>query len=474
MGDQAAEGRSIPAAAAADPPGGEARRRRQRWGWYAYAWGSHSFETSVITVFMSRYLPAVAKNAVGANGRLHILGIPIAPGSLFAYVVSFCAIVLVFLMPIMGAVADRTGRKRELILGFGYLGALSCAAMWFITRTNWALGVGLLVAAYISYTCAKVVLNSMLADLADADDRDKVSSVGWASGYVGGGLLLAVSFVGSFFITDSELLARLSLSAAGIWWALFAIIPLFLLRNAPRNAHQRERIQGGVLLAGFRELGSTFRNARHFPMTLLFLIAYLVYYDGITTVTTLSADYGQEELRLGSNTLLTAILIVQFAAFGGALLLGRLAQVWGAKRVIAGSLVVWIGVVGAAYFVQAGAVFQFYALALVLSIVLGGSQALSRSLYSSLVPAGKEAEYFSVYEISSSGSSALGPLLFGLTLQNTGSYREAILSLVVFFIVGLGLLLPLNLRRAVEAAGNVLPASMAGRNEPRPAAEPVI
>ena len=204
------------------------------------------------------------------------------------------------------------------------------------------------------------------------------------------------------------------------------------------------------------------------------LIAYLVYYDGITTVTTLSADYGQEELRLGSNTLLTAILIVQFAAFGGALLLGRLAQVWGAKRVIAGSLVVWIGVVGAAYFVQAGAVFQFYALALVLSIVLGGSQALSRSLYSSLVPAGKEAEYFSVYEISSSGSSALGPLLFGLTLQNTGSYREAILSLVVFFIVGLGLLLPLNLRRAVEAAGNVLPASMAGRNEPRPAAEPVI
>ena len=257
-------------------------------------------------------------------------------------------------------------------------------------------------------------------------------------------------------------------------FALFAIIPLFLLRNAPRNAHQRERIQGGVLLAGFRELGSTFRNARHFPMTLLFLIAYLVYYDGITTVTTLSADYGQEELRLGSNTLLTAILIVQFAAFGGALLLGRLAQVWGAKRVIAGSLVVWIGVVGAAYFVQAGAVFQFYALALVLSIVLGGSQALSRSLYSSLVPAGKEAEYFSVYEISSSGSSALGPLLFGLTLQNTGSYREAILSLVVFFIVGLGLLLPLNLRRAVEAAGNVLPASMAGRNEPRPAAEPVI
>jgi len=436
--------------------------RRQRFAWYSYAWASHTFETSVITVFMSRYLPAVAKKAVGDNGRLEVLGIPIAAGSLFAYVVSFCAIVLVVLMPVVGAVADRSGRKRELLLGFGYLGAASCAAMWFVSGTRWLLGSLLLIAAYLTYTCAKVVYNSMLPDLASANERDRISSIGWASGYVGGGLLLAVSFVGSFFINDSVLLARLSLCVAGLWWAAFALIPVFVLRNAPRSAHQRQAAGGWVLTAGFRELGDTLRGARRYPLTLLFLVAYLVYYDGINTVTTLAADYGQEELKLRQSTLLTAILIVQFAAFGGALLLGRLAARWGAKRVIGASLVVWVGVVTAAYFLQAGSAVQFYALAMVLSIVMGGSQALSRSLYSSMIPRGKEAEYFSLYEISSSGSSALGPLLFGVALQNTGSYRDAILSLVIFFVVGLALLLRVDVRRAVAAAGNTLPVSLGG------------
>jgi UMF1 family MFS transporter len=201
---------------------------------------------------------------------------------------------------------------------------------------------------------------------------------------------------------------------------------------------------------------------RGYPQTLLFLLAYLIYYDGINTVTTLAAQYGDKELHLSDNTLLTAILIVQFAAFGGALLLGRFAGRWGAKRVVAWSLVVWVAVVAGAYFLQAGKPVQFYVLAIVLSVVLGGSQALSRSLYSSMIPSGKEAEYFSLYEVSSSGSSIFGTLLFGVALQNTGSYRVAILSLVVFFVVGLVLLVRVDVSRAVAAAGNVLPASLAG------------
>jgi UMF1 family MFS transporter len=439
-----------------------AELRRQRRAWYTYGWAAHTFETTVITVFMSRYLPAVATNAVGANGRLHVLGIPIAPGSLFAYVASLCAVLLIFVMPVVGAIADRTGRKKELMLGFGYLGALSCAAMWFVSGTDWQLGSILLIAAYLTYTCAKVVFNSILPDLAAADERDRISSVGWAAGYIGGGLLLLSNFVVSFFVTDEALLARISLCAAGLWWALFALAPLRAMRNAPRHGDARVPVSGSVLTAGFRELGDTLRHVRLYPLTLLFLVAYLVYYDGINTVTTLSADYGQNALGLSSNTLLTAILVVQFAAFGGALLLGRLADRWGAKRVIAWSLVVWIGVVAAAYFLQAHQPLQFYALALVLSIVMGGTQALSRSLYSSMIPRGKEGEYFSLYEISSSGSSALGPLLFGLALQFTGSYRVAIFSLVVFFVVGLGLLIPLNVRRAITASGNALPASIGG------------
>lgn len=438
--------------------------RRQRFAWYTYGWASHTFETLVVTVFMSRYLPTVAENAVGKHGRVHVLGIPIAAASLFAYVVSLSAILLIFLMPIVGAVADRTGKKRELMLGFGYVGAVSCMAMWFVSGTDWMLGALLMIVAYLGYTCAKVVFNSFLPDLAEPDARDRVSSVGWATAYIGGGLLLAAMFVLSFALHDDALLARIALSASGIWWAVFAVVPLRQLRNpvatGPTQPTQRS---GSVLTAGFRELGDTLRHAWSFKLTLLFLLAYLVYYDGINTVTTLSADYGQKQLALSNSTLLSAILIVQFAAFGGALLLGRMARRTGAKRVIVGSLVVWIGVVGAAYFLQAGKPIQFYLLALVLSVVLGGTQALSRSLYSGMIPRGKEAEYFSLYEISSSGSSALGPLVFGLALQETGSYRVAIFSLVVFFVVGLALLVPLNVRKAIAAAGNPVPVTLTDR-----------
>ncbi|HEX3779192.1 MAG TPA: MFS transporter [Pseudonocardiaceae bacterium] len=437
----------------------DAALRRQRRAWYTYGWGAHTFETSVVTVFMSRYLVAVAQNAVGKDGTLRVLGIPIAAGSLFAYVVSFTAIVLIFLMPVVGAIADRTGRKRELMLGLGYLGAFSVMAMWFVKGSDWQLGTFLMIFAYLTYTCAKVVFNSFLPSLAAADERDKISSIGWAAGYIGGGIVLAGSFVASFVITDSALLARVSLLAAGLWWALFALVPLRRLRNPESQVELAPRT-GSVLTAGFRQLGHTIKGARLLPMTLLFLVAYLVYYDGINTVTTLSATYGSDELGLSDNTLLTAILIVQFAAFGGALLLGRFADRWGAKRVIAWSLVVWIGIVVAAYYLTKGSAVQFYVLAMALSVVMGGTQALSRSLYSSMIPVGAEAEYFSLYEISSSGSSALGPLLFGLAYQNTGSYRVAILSLVVFFVVGLGLLIPVNVRRAVTTAGNQVPESL--------------
>jgi UMF1 family MFS transporter len=443
---------------------------RQRRAWYVYGWGSHAFETTVVAVFLSRYLPAVATNAVGAHGRLHILGIPIAPASLFTYVASFSAFVLVVLMPIVGAIADRFGHKKQMLLCFGFLGAASCVAMWFVTGSAWQLGTALTIAAYLTYTCGKVVFNSMLPALAGADERDRISSLGWAAGYLGGGTLLAVNFVTSFYVVDKAELARLALGAAGLWWALFALVPLRIMRDSPAAARPAQA--GTVLAAGFRQLGATLSHMRGYPLTLLFLVAYLIYYDGINTVGTLAAQYGDSELHLSDNTLLTAILIVQFAAFGGALLLGRFAERLGAKRVVAGSLVVWVGVVIGAYYLQVGKALQFYALAIVLSVVLGGSQALSRSLYSNMIPVGREAEYFSLYEVSSSGSSIFGTLLFGITLQNTGSYRSAILSLAVFFVVGLVLLLLVNVPKAVAAAGNTLPVSLGGRPVEPAAVEP--
>lgn len=432
---------------------------RQRRGWYLYGWASHVFPTIVTTVFMGRYLTSVAENAVGRTGRLHVLGVPVAPGSLFVYTVSAATVLLVVLMPVVGAIADRTGAKREILLGFGWLGAAACIAMAGVGHKAWVLGALLYAVAYIGYSCATVVNYSLLVDLSHAAERDRVSSLGWAISYIGGGVLLAVDLVLSFVIHDKSVLARFALSTAGIWWAAFNVLPWRLLRKLRASGRS---VRGGesVLSAGFRQLRRTLAHLRNYPHTLAFLIAFLIYNDGIQTVTTVAAQYGDKELHLADTVLLPAILIVQFVAFGGAIWLGRLAELYGAKRVVLASLLVWLALVGAAYFLQAGVAWQFYLLAAAIAVVLGGSQALSRSIFSRLIPAGNEAEYFGFYEISDSGTSWLGPLLFGLAYQLTNSYRNALASLVVFFVVGFVLLVRVPLRAGVQQAGNELPAQL--------------
>lgn len=447
--------------------------KSQRFGWYTYYWAAHSFPTTVTTVFMSRYLPSTALKSLGAacpsdpgdavlpeSCRLDVLGLSIDPRSLFVYTVSACSILLVLLMPIVGAIADRTGAKRGMLLGIGIPGAVACCLMWFITPTSWQLGTILYAVAFICYSCAIIVYNSILPDLAGPDDRDRVSSVSTAWGYLGGGIVLLANLIASFLIADTTVLARLSLASAGIWWLVFAIVPLRRLKGLPKHPAAGERRTGSVLTDGFRQLGHTLASLRRFPLTLLFLAAFLIYNDGLSTVTTVAADYGEKELGLSDTVLLPAILMVQFVAFGGALLLGRMAAKVGAKRVLMGALGGWIGVVLIAYVLQRGVAWQFFLVAFLLAIVLGGVLALSRSLFSSMIPAGREAEYFSFYEISADGTSALGPALFGIALQTTGSYRSALGSLLIFFVVGLVLLALVPARRAIEAAGNVPPHTL--------------
>jgi MFS transporter, UMF1 family len=427
----------------------------QRKGWYVYGWASHVIPTLVTTVFMSRYLTKVAENAVGKQGRVHVAGIPIAPGSLFVFDVSACTVLLIVLMPVIGAIADRSGRKRDIMLGLGWFGSAACVAMIGVTREAWQLGAILYALAFIGFSCSLVVFYSMLPELSTHDERDHVSSVGWGISYLGGGVLLAVAFVVSTVLHNDALLARLALCASGIWWAAFNIVPLRLL---DRHSAVVAPLAGeSVVAAGFRQAAATLRELRGYPVTLSFLIAFLIYNDGIQTVTTVAAQYGDKELHLSNSTLLLGILLVQFVAYGGAVWLGRLAERWGAKRVILAALLVWLVAIGFGYVIQARVAWQFYALAVLIAVVLGGSQALSRSVFSRLIPAGSEARYFGFYEISDAGTSWLGPLLFGLAYQNTGNYRTALVSLVVFFVVGFLLLLRVPLRRGILAAGNVEP-----------------
>jgi UMF1 family MFS transporter len=437
--------------------------RREQVGWYFYDWANSAFYTTVVTVFFGPYLTTVAKMAADASEFIYPLGIKVKAGSFFPYVVSLSVLLQVILLPILGAIADFSHCKKQMMGLFAYLGAAATMGMYFLEGANYLLGGALFVIANLSFGASVVFYNSFLPEIAYPDERDHVSSMGWAMGYLGGGLLLAANLA---LFSNAERLGltqaqavRISLASSGAWWAAFTLIPLVALkkRQPLRPLSPGER----YITIGFKQLASSISRARRYPQTLLFLLAYLLYNDGIQAVITLSSEFGQEELGLSVSTLTTVILMVQLLAFFGSLIFDCVAKVIGSKRAIAISLLIWIGALVYAYgFLRTS--LQFYLLAAVIAIVLGGSQALSRSVYSLMIPKGQEAEYFSLYEVSDKGTSWLAPLLFGLALQLTGSYRLSILSMVIFFVAGLILFVRIDIRRAAFEAGNQAPRIGAG------------
>jgi UMF1 family MFS transporter len=431
-------------------------RRREQRGWYFYDFACSVYSTSVLTVFLGPYLTSVAKAAADADGFVHPLGIPVRAGSVFPYAVSVSVVLAVLVMPFAGAAADRSGRKKPLLALSAYLGAAATTGMFLLDGDRYLLGAFLLIVANASLAVSMVLYNAYLPQIAEPHERDAVSSRGWAFGYTSGALVLVLNLVvysghESFGLSEGEAV-RICLASAGLWWGAFTLVPLRRLRDR-RVAADGE----GAVGSGWRQLLATLKDMRRHPLTLSFLLAYLVYNDGVQTVISQASVYGSEELGLDQTTLITAVLLVQILAVAGALGMGRLARTHGAKRTVLASLAVWTLILAAGYFLPAGAPVWFYCLAAAIGLVLGGSQALSRSLFSHLVPRGKEAEYFSAYEMSDRGLSWLGPLVFGLAYQLTGSYRDAIISLVIFFVLGFVLLARVPVRRAVAAAGNPVP-----------------
>ena len=302
--------------------------------------------------------------------------------------VALSVMLQVFFLPVLGAIADYSHLKRQFLAFFAYLGAFATMGMYFLQGENYLLGGALLLIGNLAFGAAIVFYNAFLPEIASADDRDKVSSQGWALGYLGGGLLLALNMV--FMMTLAEPLGistgdavRISLASAGVWWAIFTIIPMLTLqkRQPIRSLPPGERFT----TIGFKQLGHTLRQLPRFPQTLLFLLAYLLYNDGIQTIISMSAVFGAAELGLQETTLAGLILMVQFVAFGGALAFGYIARWVGAKRAILYSLVIWLGVTLYTYgFLNTTT--QFFILGALIAIVLGGSQALSRSLFSLMIP----------------------------------------------------------------------------------------
>ncbi|HEU5098990.1 MAG TPA: MFS transporter [Roseiflexaceae bacterium] len=446
--------------------------RREIFGWTMYDWANSAFSTTVVAALLGPYLTALAQAAVGDNGVVFALG-PfgnVTAKSLFPYATSLSVFLQVFLLPILGAIADYSNLKKRLMIVFCYIGVIATCLFFFVTGELYLFGVFLFVLANLSFGASIVLYNAYLPDICTEDRTDKISSLGFALGYLGGGLLLAANLalvvLAPRIGVDTGLAVRISLLSAGVWWGGFALITFTRLRT---RAAARSLPHGkSFLTIGFSELGETFRELRRLPNTMRYLVGYLFYNDGIQTVLGLASVFLAQELFVAQGKtndeaqsfLLGIVLMVQFVAFAGALLFARIAAAIGTKHAILISLVLWSGVVIYAYgFLQNTT--QAWIMSAVIALVLGGSQALSRSLFSRMIPAGREASFFGLYEISERGTSWMGPLIFGAVVGATGSYREAILALIVLFIVGIAILALTNTDKAIHDAGNVTPEEAA-------------
>ncbi len=433
-------------------------KKSVRRSWYLYDWANSAFSTTVVALFIGPYLTSIAENSADASGLISIWGLDMRPGSLYPYAISFSVLMQVFILPIVGGVADRIKSRNGLLAVFAYIGSFSTICLYFVKDGRFALGAFLLIVANISFGAALVVANSYIPDLAAPDQRDALSSRGWAFGYAGGGLLLILNLIlytgyESFGVTQTEAV-RISMMSAGIWWALFTVVTVRGLRSLNRPVGA---VGTQALTIGFKELKTTIKDIRKYPETIKFLIAYLFYNDGIQTVIAISGTYAILELKLTEISLVMAILIVQITALSGALLLAKLSNRIGAKRVILITLLIWTLMVVITYGLPAGQQNPYLVIAAGIGFVLGGSQALSRSLYSQVIPRAQEAQYFSFYEISERGTSWLGALAFGIAFGLTGSYRQSILLIIAFFVIGGLMLLRVNIRQAITESGNPQP-----------------
>ena len=430
--------------------------RREIFGWSMYDWANSAFSTTVVTVFLGPYLTGLIESQVGEGGTFYLLGIPIAAESFFAYCVSASVFLQIFILPLLGAIADYSHLKRRMMLVFATIGAVATFGMFFITGDLYVLGGLMFILANVAFGASIVFYNAFLPQIASPDQRDRVSSFGWAMGYLGGGLLLLLNLIflqlvaPALGVSRGEA-ARISLASAGVWWLVFGYFAIGRLRE--RGAQRTLPPGDNYLSVGLKQLGHTIGELRKYPSALKYLLAYLLYNDGIQTVIAISAVFGDQELGMELSELTLLILMVQFVAFIGALLFGRIAGRLGAKRSIILSLLIWSGIsIWAQVSLQSK--IEFWVLGGVVGIVLGGSQALSRSLFSQMIPREREAEFFSFYEISERGTSWTGPLLFGLVTQATGSMRTAILALIILFASGLLILATVDVKRAIRESGN--------------------
>ena len=407
-----------------------------------YDWANSAFATTI----MAAVLPTFYSEVAGANLK------PVQASSYWGYTNTIAMLLVAVAAPILGAMADHSGARKRFLSGFASLGILFTALLVLVSTGDWLMASLFYILGRVGFAGANIFYDSLLPHVARPDEIDQVSTKGYALGYLGGGLLLVVNLAWIlkpelFGLSGAESASRLSFLSVAVWWVLFST-PLF--RHVPEPPFIREQGESAnPIRAGFQRLGRTFRGIRRYQELFKFLIAFWLYNDGIGTIIIMAAIFGAE-IGIGTTSLIGAILAVQFLGIPFSFAFGWLARRFGTKRSILLALGVYTVIAIGGYFMQTG--LHFWILAFLVATVQGGSQALSRSLFGRMAPKAKTAEFFGFYDVSSKFAGIVGPALFGLVGQLTGSSRLSIVSLVVFFVVGGLLLTRVNEKEGIRVA----------------------
>ena len=411
--------------------------KKQSWfGWCMYDWANSAFATVVLSAVLPVYFVSlVPEEGAGVSlfGFTHIF----RASSLWGYAVSCSMLFVAITSPYLGSLADRWSSHRKFLFAYCLIGSLCTSLLFFATPGRYFFASALFIISNIGFAGGNVFYNAFLPKLAQPHELDRLSSRGFAYGYIGGGIALLIVFAiiqGYSFLgfPDKGAASRAGFLMTGIWWFLFAY-PTYRHVRVPASPIMVDKLHQGI-----RGYFKIFAEIKKYPSLLLFLIAFLFYNDGIQTIIVVAAIFAREELALTQGTILSCFLMIQFVAMPGTLIFGRLAELYGAKRSLYLALTLFIIVTIFAYFMNTA--WEFWILGFVIAIILGGSQAVSRSFFSSLIPKGKHAEFFGFYAISAKFASVFGPLIFALIIDLTGSARLSILALTFFFITGIILL----------------------------------
>jgi MFS transporter, UMF1 family len=411
--------------------------------WALYDVANSAWMTTILLIF-----PLYFVNVAASGMRADVAR------SWFAFVTSLSVILVGLIGPVLGTMADFRGNKKGFLAAFLALGAAATAAMYWITQGRFVLALASFVIGNVGVTSTLAFYNALLPSIASADEVDRVSTAGYALGYLGGGVLLALNALliarpSLLGLADKNTATRVSLLSVAVWWVLFSI-PLFLKVKEPAARREAGEESGdGLLRVVRRRLGETFRELRRHRDAGLLLLAFLVYNDGINTIIRMATTFG-DEIGIPQTHMIGALLVVQFVGIPFAFAFGLLAGRIGAKRAILLALAVYGGIAVYAYTLRTSA--QFFGLAFLVGTVQGGAQGLSRSLFATLIPAHKAGEMFGFFGVFDRFGGALGSLLFGLMLSATGSSRPAILSLIVLFLVGGVLLTRVDVERGRRIA----------------------